>query len=454
MAAAELKTPKGTRDYGPFEMRIREQVFSTITRIFKKHGAVTIDTPVFELKEILTGKYGEDSKLIYDLQDQGGELCSLRYDLTVPFSRYLAMNKQIKQLKRYHIGKVYRRDQPALTRGRYREFYQCDFDIAGASYESMLPDAEVIKVAVECLQALAIGTFVVKVNDRQILDGLFEACGVPEDLFRTACSAVDKLDKLPWPQVQQELLTKGITAESVELIGQFVKRKGGVDLIEEMLLDPLLSANVRAAKGLADLKVLFGFLRLFGVEDFVSFDMSLARGLDYYTGVVLEAVVVTGEEGEAGGVGSIAGGGRYDNLVGMFSGTSIPCVGFSLGVERIFSILEARAKADSQASTRAQSCVQVYVGSVGGGAVMLGERLKVVSELWAAGISAEFSYKKNPKLLDQFAWCENNSIPTLVILGESEMERGVVRVKQMANREDKGVEVERAALVEYLSERL
>ena len=137
------KIPKGTRDFAPEQMRIREQVFAAIRRIFKRHGGVEIDTPVFELKEVLTGKYGEDSKLIYDLADQGGELLSLRYDLTVPFARFLAMNS-VGNIKRYHIAKVYRRDQPQLNRGRYREFYQCDFDIAG-SYSPMVPDAEVHK---------------------------------------------------------------------------------------------------------------------------------------------------------------------------------------------------------------------------------------------------------------------------------------------------------------------
>ncbi|CAM6031902.1 unnamed protein product, partial [Sphagnum compactum] len=134
----------GTKDYSPQEMAVREKVFSTIINVFKRHGAVTIDTPTFELKDVLTGKYGEDSKLIFDLQDQGGELCSLRYDLTVPFARFLAMNKQIKHFKRYHIGKVFRRDQPVMSRGRYREFYQCDFDIAG-DFECMLADAEAIR---------------------------------------------------------------------------------------------------------------------------------------------------------------------------------------------------------------------------------------------------------------------------------------------------------------------
>jgi histidyl-tRNA synthetase len=144
----------------------------------------------------LQGKYGEDSKLIYDLEDQGGEKCSLRYDLTVPFARYLAMNTDCKTpIKRYHIAKVYRRDQPAMTKGRMREFYQCDFDIAG-QYESMIPDAEIVRVLYEVLNALQVGPFTIKMNHRKILDGLFEACGVPESQFRTICSAVDKLDKV------------------------------------------------------------------------------------------------------------------------------------------------------------------------------------------------------------------------------------------------------------------
>ena len=151
---------------------------------------------MFELREILAGKYGEDSKLIYDLADQGGEICSLRYDLTVPFARYLAMNAQIQNIKRYHLAKVYRRDQPAVAKGRMREFYQCDFDIAG-SYDPMLSDAEVIRVAKEVFEELGwVGNYTIKVNHRKILDGIFQVCGVPEDKIRSISSAVDKLDKV------------------------------------------------------------------------------------------------------------------------------------------------------------------------------------------------------------------------------------------------------------------
>ncbi len=167
----EIKTPKGTRDYYPDQMSIRRRVIDSIAKIFKKHGAVELDTPVFELKEVLQGKYGEDSKLIYDLEDQGGEKCSLRYDLTVPFARFMANNTNISKIKRFHIGKVYRRDQPTMSKGRYREFYQCDFDLAG-NYDPMIPDAEVLSIMQEILEELSIDEFVVKVNHRKILEAI------------------------------------------------------------------------------------------------------------------------------------------------------------------------------------------------------------------------------------------------------------------------------------------
>ena len=191
-----LKTPKGTKDWADKDMVLREAIFGTLSTLFKKHGGVTIDTPVFELREILTGKYGEDSKLIYNLEDQGGELTSLRYDLTVPFARFVACNN-IASIKRYHIAKVYRRDQPAMTKGRMREFYQCDFDIAG-NYDTMVPDSEILALLCDGLNGLGIQDFKVKLNHRKILDGIFQACGVKEEDVRKISSAVDKLDKSPW----------------------------------------------------------------------------------------------------------------------------------------------------------------------------------------------------------------------------------------------------------------
>ncbi|XP_057313572.1 histidine--tRNA ligase, cytoplasmic-like isoform X2 [Hydractinia symbiolongicarpus] len=434
-----LKTPKGTKDYGPKQMAIRENVFKTIISTFERHGAVQIDTPVFELKETLTGKYGEDSKLIYDLKDQGGEILALRYDLTVPFARYVAMNK-IDKIKRFHIARVYRRDNPAMTKGRYREFYQCDFDIAG-QYDPLIPDAECIKIVSEILSHLKLGDYVIKVNHRKLLDGIFAICGVPTDQFRTICSSVDKLDKTPWEEVKKEMVTeKGLAEEIADKIYEYVQLKGKKELIDKLLNDQKLPNNKIAKQGIDDMNLLLKYCELFNVLDHVSFDMSLARGLDYYTGVIYEAILTSlpdellkANPGEQVGIGSVAGGGRYDELVGMFAakGRKVPCVGVSIGIERIFSIMEAKAEASSDKVRTSKSEVLVVSGQKN----MLEQRLQLVNELWDQNIKAEISYKNNPKLLNQFQYCEENGIPFCAVIGEEELKNDVVTLRNMVTRE-------------------
>ncbi|KAH7364544.1 histidyl-tRNA synthetase-like protein [Rhexocercosporidium sp. MPI-PUGE-AT-0058] len=470
----ELKTPKGTKDWEGKDMVIRDKIFSTITDVFKRHGAVTIDTPVFELKEILSGKYGEDSKLIYDLADQGGEICSLRYDLTVPFARWLAMNRDVQNIKRYHIAKVYRRDQPAMTKGRMREFYQCDFDIAG-TYDPMLPDAEVIRITTEVFEGLGWkGAYTIKLNHRKILDGIFEVCGVPTDKIRTISSAVDKLDKLPWAEVRKEMTEeKGLEPEIADKIGEYVVLKGQKDLLAKLKADEKLAANESMKAGIADMELLFEYLEAFRALDNVSFDLSLARGLDYYTGLIYE-VITEGSSGSAPlaatstaaaappkssskkpskagadadedrssdpsvGVGSVAAGGRYDRLVGMFSGKNqIPCVGISFGVDRIFSITKARMAAEKNAVQVRNNEVDVFVMAFGGKGFtgLLKERMDICSRLWEAGIKAEFLYKVKPKLPNQFKAAEVNGVPFTIVIGEDEVAQGKVKIKEMGLRE-------------------
>uniref|UniRef100_A0AAR5P5C2 histidine--tRNA ligase n=1 Tax=Dendroctonus ponderosae TaxID=77166 RepID=A0AAR5P5C2_DENPD len=445
-----LKTAKGTRDYSPEQMALRLSVLNKIVAVFKKHGAVTIDTPVFELKEVLTGKYGEDSKLIYDLKDQGGEILSLRYDLTVPFARYLAMNK-ISNIKRYHIAKVYRRDNPSMSRGRYREFYQCDFDIAGA-FDPMIPDAECIKIVAEILDSLNVASYVVKVNHRLLLDGMFEACGVPLDSFRSICSAVDKLDKASWQDVKKEMVEeKGLSEAAADQIGEYVKLNGGKELVEKLLNDDKLSKNKSALEGLEAIKLLLGYCEIFYISDKVSFDLSLARGLDYYTGVIYEAVLLgDASKGEEVSVGSVAGGGRYDNLVSMFDvkNKQVPCVGVSLGVERLFAVLEQKIHAANRKVRTTE--VDAYVCTAQKNLVE--ERLKLCNQLWEDDFKVEYSYKKNPKLLAQLQYCEENSIPFAIILGESEIKNGVVKLRNVLSREE--TEVKRSALADELRRRL
>ncbi|KAG5930304.1 hypothetical protein E4U42_002228 [Claviceps africana] len=453
--AVTLKTPKGTRDWSGHDMLMREEVFKMITDVFKKHGGTPLDTPVFELKEILSGKYGEDSKLIYDLQDQGGELCSLRYDLTVPFARWLAMNN-ILSVKRYHIAKVYRRDQPAIARGRFREFHQCDFDIAGV-YDPMIPDAEVLRIIVEVFEALKLGV-TIKLNHRQVLDGMFAVAGVTQDKIRSISSAVDKLDKMSWEDVKKEMVEeKGLEAEVADRIGEYVRHAGTISQTLALLNSkPELVANEQVKRGLDDMTLLATYVDAFGISDKISFDLSLARGLDYYTGLIYEVInqPPKPEEGAASSgkkakkddpasqVGSIAAGGRYDNLVGMYGKRQIPCVGISFGVDRIFTILEARRQKEGVKQRRD---IDVYVMAFGGKEFtgLLPERMSVVQRLWSAGIRAEFSPKVKPKLPQQFKAAEG--VPLGVILGQEELAAGQVRLKKLGQGEAKGGEDESAS---------
>ncbi|KAF1813479.1 histidyl-tRNA mitochondrial precursor [Eremomyces bilateralis CBS 781.70] len=473
---SELKVPKGTRDWFGADVILRDHIFQTISEVFKRHGGTALDTPVFELREVLTGKYGEDSKLIYDLADQGGELAALRFDLTVPFARWLAMNN-VTQIKRYQISKVYRRDQPAIARGRMREFYQCDFDIAGET-DPMIPDSEILRIIIEVFKALELDV-TIKLNHRKVLDGLFAVAGVPADKIRATSSAVDKLDKMPWVEVKKEMVeSKGIPDEVADRIGEYVQQSGPIaDMLERLQADSKLTSNDDVKAGLSDLSLLVTYLQAMGVADKISFDLSLARGLDYYTGLIYECVVgpTAATEPNASApkskskskskksddpsslVGSIGAGGRYDNLVGVFGKRTIPCVGISFGVDRIFTILKAKREREAGAAPRTRE-TDVYVMAFGGKGFdgLLAERMSVISALWDAGIRAEFSPKVKPRLPQQFKAAAD--VPLAVILGQDELAAGKVKIKVLGLESDhpekEGVMVDRADVAAEVRKRL
>ncbi|CCM01448.1 uncharacterized protein FIBRA_03500 [Fibroporia radiculosa] len=491
-----LKTAKGTRDYGPSEMFCREHIERTVKDCFTTYGGGCLDTPVFERKDILAGKYGEDAKLIFDLMDQGGEQLALRYDHTVPLARYLAMNGAINsQAKLWQVGKVYRRDNPVMSKGRMREFSQADFDIAGV-WDPMIPDAELISLLCTILTRLDVGEFLVKINHRKILDGIFEVCGVSPEKIRTISSAVDKLDKLPWLDVKKEMTEeKGLDPAVADKIGEYVKHKGN------------------AKNGIEEMGMLFNYLGSYKVVEKLSFDLSLARGLDYYTGIIYEAVVeasappgfksanafassstassvsdvapsapaskkkskkpASGNEDEEEeidesqvGVGSIAAGGRYDNLVGMFTAAAagegkktagLPCIGVSIGLDRVFALVWPKWVAKGMRSKE----TMVYVMAAGDG--LLNERVSLVQELRAAGIKTDFLFKSKPKLPTQFAAGERDEAPFAVILGGDELKEGLVTVKEQKwelvegkkvkiESSDKGMKVKRDNLVQWLKQ--
>lgn len=451
MSKVVAKPPKGTRDIGPEAMMVRSRAFDLITNVFRKHGAVSIDTPVFELRDVLQNKYGEDSKLIYDLSDDmtsdTGEKLSLRYDLSVPFARYIASNN-VSNIKRFHIGKVYRRDRPAMERGRFREFYQCDFDIAG-SYPAMVPDAEVLVVMMEMFDVLAsqsdyhkqaIGSYEIKVSHRVILDSIFRVCGVADEKLRAICSAVDKLDKEPWKNVRAEMLEKGLSEQVADNIQPFVQLKGQPFEILAQLREHA-SLSELCASALDDMERLFTFVDVMreGQTQRLSFDLSLARGLDYYTGLIFEAVLTK----KGVNLGSIGAGGRYDELVGMFRSSSIPCVGCSLGIERIMNVMmkaaEEQAKAmseDGRGKVR-PNITDVMVATIGKGTME--PRLKLCSELWRAGIATEFAYNENWNLGKQLTSAITKGIPLMVVIGEDEIVQNVVKLKNLLTKEERVV---------------
>ncbi|KAJ7157316.1 hypothetical protein C8R46DRAFT_1004259 [Mycena filopes] len=493
-----LKTAKGTRDYGPAEMFCRESIERTVKDCFTTYGGSCLDTPVFERKDILAGKYGEDAKLIFDLMDQGGEQLALRYDHTVPLARYLAMTGATNpQSKLWQVGKVYRRDNPVVSKGRMREFSQADFDICG-TWDAMIPDGEIVSLICTVLGKLDVGEFTVKINHRKILDGVFEVCGVPTEKIRPISSAVDKLDKLPWSEVKKEMTEeKGLDPAVADKIGEYVKHKGGPSLLEQLSADEALMANASAKQGITEMGLLFTYLRAYGVIDKLSFDLSLARGLDYYTGIIYEAVVEasappsfkadastpappkkkakkpkTDEDDEEEidesqvGVGSIAAGGRYDGLVGMFTAAAsadgkkvagLPCIGISFGLDRIFALVWPKWVAKGGRSKE----TMVYVMAAGDG--LLEERIALVRELRDGGIKADFLAKKKPKLTAQFAAGELDEVPFAIILGADELKSGDVKVKEQkweivggekkkiqAEQGDSGTLVKRQGLVEWI----
>lgn len=436
------KIPKGTRDFAKEQMTIRKKAFSIIEEVFERHGATALDTPVFELRETLMGKYGEDSKLIYDLADQGGELLSLRYDLTVPFARFVAMNG-LASFKRYQIAKVYRRDNP--SKGRYREFYQCDFDIAGTPGpdEKMAPDFEVVRILTELLDELNIGEYEIKLNHRKLLDGMMQICGVPPEKFRTICSSIDKLDKQSFQQIRKEMVEeKGLTCETADRIETFVKEKGSplalLSKFKQEGSDFLKHGG--AAEALKELEILFIALDKSKRIDKVVFDLSLARGLDYYTGVIFEAVFKGGTQ-----VGSIAAGGRYDNLIGMFGSKPVPAVGVSLGIERVFTIMEQQQKDQNQMARPTKT--EVLVSIFGTDLTLAAE---LAGELWDAGVKAEF--KVNKRRQKHFDYAKESRIPWMVFVGEQEIKEGMVLLKDLEANND--INVPRAEFVDQLRRRL
>ena len=448
--AQKPSIPKGTRDFSPVEMLRRKYIFSTIEQVFQKYGFLPLETPAMENLETLTGKYGEEGdRLIFKILNSGdawdgvsenvkakliagesvhsGRLASelaekaLRYDLTVPFARYVVQhqNEIAFPFKRYQIQPVWRADRP--QKGRYREFYQCDADVIGS--KSLISEVELVQLFDDVFTALGLQV-VVKINDRKVLSGLAEVSGQPEKVVDIV-TAIDKLDKIGREKVEEEMRAKGVSDEAIKGIAPLFELKG-MWSEQRPLLEKWLASSVIAQQGLSDLSFTFdavGALKSAKLE----FDPTLARGLDYYTGAIFEVKAAEGTM-----PGSICGGGRYDDLTGIFGLKNMSGVGISFGADRIYDVLLETGKFPAELG----GSTKLLFANFGDAEAL--HCLKLLRSVREAGIAAEL-YPDQVKMAKQFKYADDKGIAFVAIIGETELKQGIVTVKDMKTGEQKAI---------------
>ena len=421
-ALIKPSVPRGMRDILPEQMIRRQYVIDVIRDVFEEFGFEPLQTPALELSEVLTGKYGPDAeKLIYQAGHAGGrEDLSLRYDLSVPLCRVVAMHPQLpKPFKRYQIDPVWRAERP--QKGRYRQFFQCDADTVGT--ESMLADAENVTLIYQVLTRLGFEQFEININDRKLIAGIGQFAGVPDAQLGGLYRSIDKLDKIGLAGVRNELAENQIPEPVIEKLLPLLQIEGDTATVLNALSEQLGDSEV-AREGIAELEELNGYLTTLGVPDeFYRVNVSMVRGLEYYTGPIYETVV------EEPKIGSITGGGRYDELIGSFSRQGYPVTGTSFGIERIIDVME---EFDMFPTTVGKTVTQVLVTVFD--AELAQESLKLATLLRQDGIRTEV-YCRSTRLSTQIKYADTKGIPYAVILGSDEVEAGTVAIRDLASRE-------------------
>ena len=432
--------PKGTRDFTPQEMANRNYIFNTIKDVFRLYGFQQIETPAMENLSTLMGKYGEEGdKLLFKILNSGDFLNGLkdeellernsakltnkisekglRYDLTVPFARFVVQNRDKISFpfKRYQIQPVWRADRP--QRGRYREFYQCDVDVVGS--DSLLNELELIQIVDEVYRRLKINV-VIKINNRKILSGIAEIIGEAEKITDITV-AIDKMDKIGLEKVNEEIASKGISQIAINKLQPILKLSGS-NAEKLIQLKTILADSEIGLKGVSELETIFGLCEAIKVETKIDLDLTLARGLNYYTGAIFEVKALDVE------MGSITGGGRYDNLTGVFGMEGVSGVGISFGADRIYDVL-------NQLELYPETSVeQTQILFVSFGDKELIYCLPLLSTLRANGINAEI-YPESAKMKKQMSYADNKKIPFVAIVGETEMNESKVMLKNMKTGE-------------------
>lgn len=433
--AQKPSIPKGTRDFGQREMAARNYIFDTIRSVFRTYGYSQIETPAMENLSTLLGKYGEEGdKLLFRILNSGDafsgvdfdkpltpQVCEkgLRYDLTVPFARYVVQHRDELSFpfKRFQIQPVWRADRP--QKGRYREFYQCDVDAIGS--KSQLCELELVQIVDKVFEKLGVRVLL-KINNRKVLTGLAEICGFPDKVVDITV-AIDKLDKIGLDAVKEEMLSKGLSPEAVQMLEPVLTLSGSTS--EKIaVMRSMMGSSPTGLKGLDELEELFGYVDAAGIGIPVELDLSLARGLNYYTGAIFEVKALDWQ------IGSICGGGRYDNLTGIFGLPDMSGVGISFGADRIYDVLMGLDKFPKDL----RSSTTVLFANMG--AEELKYILPVASALRSEGVAVEI-YPDQTKLKKQFEYADRKFIPFLSINGGSEVEAGTVNIKNLSSGEQK-----------------
>ncbi len=425
--AQKPSIPKGTRDFGQVEMARRNYIFDTIKGVFSLYGFQQIETPAMENIGTLMGKYGEEGdKLLFRIQNSGEKAGlapekGLRYDLTVPFARYVVQHREeiAFPFKRYQIQPVWRADRP--QKGRYREFYQCDVDVIGS--DSLLGELELIQIVEEVYKRLGINVCL-HINNRKILAGIAEVIGAPEKMVDITV-AIDKLDKIGVEAVNAELVERGLNAEQVAKL-QPILNLSGTTAEKLAALKTILANSETGLKGVEEMETIFDELYIVNCTLDIELDLCLARGLNYYTGAIFEVKALDVQ------MGSITGGGRYDNLTGIFGLPGVSGVGISFGADRIYDVLTELDLFPKEL----QSTTQVLFATFG--AKELKYALKWAKELRAKGIAVEV-YPEPTKMKKQMGYADDKQIPYVAIVGGNEMETNTVMLKNMASGEQKQV---------------
>ena len=438
--ATKPSIPKGTRDFSPVEMAKRNYIFNTIREVFYRYGFQQIETPSMENLSTLMGKYGEEGdKLLFKIQNSGDyfsgltdeELLSrnaaklaskfcekgLRYDLTVPFARYVVMHRDeiTFPFKRFQIQPVWRADRP--QKGRYREFYQCDADVVGSN--SLLNEVELVQMIDAVFQKFGIRVSI-KINNRKILTGIAEIIGEADKIVDITV-AIDKLDKIGLDNVNAELASKGIPQEAIDKLQPIILLSGSNE--EKMAtLKNVLTASETGLKGVEESEFILKTIAGLGIQSEVELDLTLARGLNYYTGAIFEVKALDVQ------IGSISGGGRYDNLTGVFGMEGMSGVGISFGADRIYDVLNQLDLYPKEAVNGTQ-LLFVNFGEAEAAYV-----LPVLAQVRAAGIRAEI-YPDAAKMKKQMSYANAKMVPFVAIVGENEMKEGKVMLKNMASGE-------------------